>query len=155
MAPFLSIASAALLLSGAQAHFLLNSPPPLGPFIDDDEGNAPCGGYTPDFTAQTISNFSVGGDSIATQSTHPQTHFLYRITTDQTAAGNWSQIYPIFQQSGLGSFCASQVTVPESYVGQSGVLSVVADGPDGLLYQVCTILPFPPAVSQQGVFRPS
>ncbi|KAI0128272.1 hypothetical protein BJ170DRAFT_682069 [Xylariales sp. AK1849] len=142
MAPLRSIAAATLLFLGAShAHFLLNSPAPVGAFDDDTEGNAPCGGLTPDFSnkAQTQTNFSVGGNAIATLSTHPQTNFLYRITTDASASGNWTQIYPIFQQTGEGAFCAPMVTVPESFIGQTGVLSVVADGPDGLLYQCATV----------------
>ncbi|KAI1844452.1 hypothetical protein JX266_009339 [Neoarthrinium moseri] len=134
-----SVSAALLLLGSCQAHFLLKSPAPVGVFKDDDEPNAPCGGYTPDFSTNTITNFAVGGDAISTQSSHPQTNYLYRITTDQSAGGNWTEIYPIVQQSGLNTFCVPAVTVPESYVGQTAVLSVVANGPDGLLYQCAAV----------------
>lgn len=136
MAPLLSIASATLLfLSAAHAHFQVQYPPTIGPFNDDKEADAPCGGYTPDFAKAT--DFHVGGDAIATKSGHPQTQWLYRITTDDKAAGNWSQIHAQVLQSGVGTFCLPRVAVPESYVGQKAVLSVVANGDDGLLYQVC------------------
>lgn len=141
MAPISSIAAASLLFLGSvQAHFLLLSPAPVGTFDEDNEGTGPCGGYTPDFSTDNITDFAVGGDAIATQLGHPQAQWLYRITTDETASGNWTQIYPIVQQSGLKFFCVPTITVPESYVGQTAVLSVVADAPDGLLYQVCSVL---------------
>lgn len=141
MAPLLSIATVALMFVGAsQAHFKLLFPPPVGAFDDDTEGTAPCGGLTPDFSTATISNFSVGGQSIFTLSGHPQVNYVYRITTDKTASGNWTEIYPIFQQTGLGNLCIPQVTVPSSYVGQQAVLGVAANGPDGILYQVRTYL---------------
>lgn len=145
MAPLTSIAAAALLFLGSvQSHFILMSPGPVGTFDEDNEGNGPCGGYTPDFSKDNITDFAVGGDAIATQLGHPQASWLYRITTDETASSNWTQIYPIVQQSGLKYFCIPTITVPESYVGQTAVLSVVADAPDGLLYQVCDRSPSTP-----------
>ncbi|KAK9423023.1 putative Copper acquisition factor BIM1-like domain-containing protein [Seiridium unicorne] len=140
MAPLSSVTAAALMfLSSCQAHFLLTSPTPAGTFDEDSEGNAPCGGITPSFSSSNITNFAVGGDAIATQLGHPQANWLYRITTDESASGNWTQIYPIVQQSGLKFFCIPTVTVPESFIGQTAVLSVVADAPDGLLYQCATV----------------
>ncbi|KAK8124273.1 uncharacterized protein PG998_000032 [Apiospora kogelbergensis] len=147
MAPLLSIASATLLfLSAAHAHFQVQYPPTIGPFNDDKEADAPCGGYTPDFAKAT--DFHVGGDAIATKSGHPQTQWLYRITTDDKAAGNWSQIHAQVLQSGVGTFCLPRVAVPESYVGQKAVLSVVANGDDGLLYQ-CSVLNFVAGVNDK------
>ncbi|ORY59173.1 uncharacterized protein BCR38DRAFT_65835 [Pseudomassariella vexata] len=135
-----SLASATLLIArAANAHFTLTSPSPIGTFDEDEEDNAPCGGYTPDFSSQTPTDFHVGGDSIVTLSTHPQTTWLYRITTDETANGNWSEIYPIWLQSGQGTMCIPSVIINESYVGQKVVLSVVGNGPDGILYQACSI----------------
>ncbi|KAI4599962.1 hypothetical protein LQW54_007471 [Pestalotiopsis sp. IQ-011] len=137
-----SISAAALLLLGScQAHFLLLSPSPAGTFDEDSESNTPCGGVTPSFSSDNITDFAVGGDAIATQLGHPQANWLYRFTTDESASGNWTQAYPIVQQSGLKFFCIPDVTVDESYVGQTAVLSVVADAPDGLLYQ-CAVVKF-------------
>ncbi|KAK8041648.1 gpi anchored protein [Apiospora rasikravindrae] len=147
MAPLLSVASATLLfLSAAQAHFQVQYPPTIGPFDDDKEPTAPCGGYTPDFSK--ANDFHVGGDAIATKSGHPQTQWLYRITTDDKAAGNWTQIYSQVQQSGVGTFCVPKVAVPESYIGQKAVLSIVADGDDGMLYQ-CSVLNFVAGVNDK------
>jgi hypothetical protein len=55
---------AGLLASQASAHFLLNYPPTIG-FSDDDEGTAPCGSFTVDFTTDNVTDFYVGGDAIA------------------------------------------------------------------------------------------
>lgn len=54
----------ALLATSANAHFLLNYPTSIG-FSDDDEGTAPCGGFTPDFATDNVTDFYVGGDNIA------------------------------------------------------------------------------------------
>lgn len=54
----------ALLASQSSAHFLLNYPTTIG-FSDDDEGTAPCGSFTPDFSKDTVTDFHVGGDAIA------------------------------------------------------------------------------------------
>jgi hypothetical protein len=138
MAPILSIATAALMLVGvSQAHFELLFPPTVGPFDDDTEGTAPCGGPTPDFKTDVITNFSVGGQSVFTLSGHPQVNYIYRITTDLTASSNWTEIYPIIQQTTVGDLCLPSVTVPSSYVGQQAVFGVAANGPDGILFQVC------------------
>ncbi|KAK8139485.1 hypothetical protein PG984_002865 [Apiospora sp. TS-2023a] len=145
MAPtVLSLASATLLFLAGPLPSPI--PPTIGPFDDDKEGSSPCGGYTPDFSK--ANDFHVGGDAIATKSGHPQTQWLYRITTDDKAAGNWTQVYPQVQQSGVGTFCVPKVTVPESYIGQKAVLSIVADGDDGMLYQ-CSVLNFVAGVNDK------
>ncbi|KAK8048124.1 hypothetical protein PG994_009854 [Apiospora phragmitis] len=148
MAPLLSLASATLLfLSAAHAHFQVQYPPTIGPFDDDKEGDAPCGGYTADFS-KAATDFHVGGDAIATKSGHPQTQWLYRITTDDKAAGNWTEVYGQVQQSGVGTFCVPKVAVPDSYIGQKAVLSIVADGDDGMLYQ-CALVNFVAGVNDK------
>ena len=119
----------------AAAHFELNYPKPIG-FKEDTEYTAPCGGYTPDFSKDKLVDFHVGGDSLAMTLTHPQCNWLFRVTTDEKAEKDWEQIFPIVQQSGLGAFCEPSVTVPEKYIGKKGVLSIVSDAVDGLLFQV-------------------
>lgn len=118
----------------AAAHFELLYPKSIG-FVDDDEGKAPCGGFTPDFSKDVV-DFHVGGEALAMLLVHPQSNWLFRVTADQTAQTGWEQIFPIVMQSGLGNFCEPKVTVPESYVGKKGVVSVVSSAVDGLLYQV-------------------
>jgi hypothetical protein len=132
--------AATLALAGAaQAHFNLQSPTSIG-FDDDLESTAPCGSFTPDFNNGTIQDWHVGGDFISTKLGHPTATWLYRATLDKTAAGGWVELYPIFQQNGLGVYCQPSVAGGADFVGKQGVLSVVANAPDGLLYQVSSRL---------------
>lgn len=126
------------LASVSSAHFLMNYPDSIG-FDDDKEGTAPCGGFTPDLSSgsKQLVDFHVGGDSLAMRATHNQVTWLFRVTLDGTAQSGWKQIFPIVEQSGLGDFCEPHITLPSSYAGKKGVISVVTDAPDGLLYQVC------------------
>jgi hypothetical protein len=128
------VSSTLLLVSATNAHFKLNTPATIG-FSDNDEGTGPCGGFTPDFSKNTVTDFHVGGEYVYTSLFHPQANYLYRATLDTTASGNWSQSFPILLQSGLGDLC-EMVTVPSSWAGKKGVLGVVCNAPDGLLYQV-------------------
>lgn len=143
----------ALLASTSSAHFLLNYPQTVG-FVDDDETTAPCGGFSVDFTKDNVTDFHVGGDSIAVvriltpsrpkkfltsaqQSVHPQAVWLFRATLDTTATtGNWTSLLPSILQDALGSYCEKNVVVPASWAGKKGVIGVVQDAPDGILYQV-------------------
>lgn len=133
----LPIALLALVVS-AGAHFLLNHPATIG-FIDDNEGIWPCGGFSPNFNNDTITDWHVGGDAIFTTLAHPQSNFLYRATLDLTARSNWTELFPIVQQSGLGDRCEPSVPAPASWVGMKGIIGVVADGPDGILFQCAAV----------------
>ncbi|KAI8721303.1 hypothetical protein NCS52_00577500 [Fusarium sp. LHS14.1] len=126
--------SAAALCGISLAHFELKYPDSIG-FKDDDEDKAPCGGFTADLSKAETVDFHVGGEAIAVRSTHQQGNWLFRVTTDEKADGDWEQLFPIVQQSGLGDFCQPQVTVPEKYVGKKGWVNVVSSAVDGLLYQ--------------------
>jgi len=46
------------------AHFYLNDPLTIG-FDDSLEATAPCGSFTVDFTKDNVTDFHVGGNSIA------------------------------------------------------------------------------------------
>ncbi|KAF5026675.1 hypothetical protein F66182_1224 [Fusarium sp. NRRL 66182] len=116
------------------AHFELRYPESIG-FRDEDQGQAPCGGFTPELSDDNLVDFHVGGEAIAVVSTHQQGNWLFRATLDENADGDWEQIFPIVQQSGLGQFCQPQVTVPEEYAGRQGWVNVVSSAVDGLLYQ--------------------
>jgi len=124
-----------LLAAGAHAHFTVSYPKPLGS-SHDEQGTGPCGGITPDLATAEVTDFHVGGDNVATRTSHAQGNWLYRVTLDPKAAGNWTQVYPIVQQSGLGDFCAPLVSVPSDFVGKKGILSVVGGGGHGYLYAV-------------------
>lgn len=134
------ISAAALLLAASvQAHFQLVEPKSIG-FSDDEEGKAPCGSFTPNFDKDTITDFHVGGQPIAVLSGHPEYKWLFRVTFDESVDGEWQQIYDIVDQQGLGAFCIPDVTVPDSWVGKTGVLGIVGGASDGNLYQVCGIV---------------
>jgi hypothetical protein len=138
MGPFNAILAslvAAILISQSTAHFLLNYPPTIG-FDDALEGNAPCGSFTPDFSTDTVTDFHVAGDSLAMTSIHPQATWLFRATLDITASGNWTALLPAVLQTGLGDYCEQDVKVPASWAGSKGIIGVVQDAPDGILYQV-------------------
>lgn len=120
-----------LLTQEAQAHFNLNYPETVG-FEDEAQHDGPCGGFMPDFSKDDVTDFYVGGGSIATLTTHTEGNWLYRITLDKSARGNWTQIFPIVRQTSLGAFCELAVTVPE-VIGHTGVLGVVSNTPDGVL----------------------
>ncbi|EPE05417.1 gpi anchored cell wall protein [Ophiostoma piceae UAMH 11346] len=124
----------------ANAHFVLSYPPTIG-FNDDKEDIGPCGGFTPDFATDNLTDFFVGGDNIATNLLHAQGTWLYRATLDETAgaSANWTKLFPEVLQSGLGKFCQPSVTAPAAWAGKKGVLSVVVDAPDGLLYQCASV----------------
>lgn len=139
-----------LLPALAAAHFTLNEPVSVGPFDEDVESTAPCGGVSIDFSSDNVTDFHVGGEPVGLFLGHPTANWLFRATLDQTASSNWTMIYPVVAQTGLGDYCQPAVAAPSSWVGQKGILGVVADAPDGLLYQVSstnptsTPLPFSP-----------
>ncbi|KAF5532547.1 gpi anchored protein [Fusarium mexicanum] len=129
-----TLLSTALLCGVSSAHFLVKYPESIG-FKDDNEGESPCGGFTPDLSKDKLVDFHVGGEAIALQSTHQQGNWLFRVTLNEKADGDWEQVFPIVQQSGLGNFCEPQITVPEKYAGKKGWVNVVSSAVDGLLYQ--------------------
>ncbi|RMZ77993.1 hypothetical protein DV737_g4099, partial [Chaetothyriales sp. CBS 132003] len=125
------------LLQLSSAHFLLQYPPSLG-FDDDLEGNAPCGGEDVKF-ADNDTNIPVGGFSVSILSTHPQAQWLFRATVDQQAPFNWTNILPVVDETGLGQFCPTGLTLPQEFVGQNGLIQVIQDAADGYLYQCAAV----------------
>ena len=146
----------------ATAHFLLNTPTSIG-FDDDNEGIPPCGGFNVSF--DMVSDFHVDGDAVSVRSTHPQANWLFRATLDTTAAGNWTNLEPVINEGGLGAFCEESVKVPAEWAGSRGVMQIVQNAVDGLLYQVslfgfdcsnfANILISPPPRRQTSVFQNS
>jgi hypothetical protein len=130
-----------LLPALAAAHFTLDAPASVGPFDEDAETTAPCGGVNIDFSTDNVTEFHVGGEPIDLFLGHVTANWLFRATLDVTAASNWTQLFPILTQTGLGDYCQPAVTAPESWVGQQGILGVVADAADGFLYQVGLVKP--------------
>jgi hypothetical protein len=128
----------ALGISQVNGHFILNYPTTLG-FSDDDEGTGPCGGFDPVLTNTT--DFHIGGDVISVKSTHPQANWFFRATTNATAAGGWVNIVPQIAQTGLGLFCETNLTLPDSFAGKKGYVQAVQHAADGDLFQVSSSSP--------------
>lgn len=99
----------------------------------------PCGSFTVDFSKDNVTDFHVGGDFIAMTSIHPMATWLFRATLDQTASGNWSDLLSAVVQTGLGDYCETGIMVPSTWAGSKGVVGVVQDAPDGILYQCSTV----------------
>ena len=129
-----SFLSYLLLGSVASGHFVLNYPGSLG-FDDDNEPNPPCGGEDVVFD-QNITSVPVGGFPVALLTTHPQAQFLYRGTLDKQTPSNWTNLLPVVDEQGIGDFCIPNLKAPTNWANQTGLVQIIMDGPDGILYQV-------------------
>ncbi|KAE8450935.1 hypothetical protein EG329_005375 [Mollisiaceae sp. DMI_Dod_QoI] len=138
MSPLKNLLLLFLAAQSTIAHFHLNYPTTIG-FDDDAEGTAPCGSFTVDFSTDNVTDFHVDSDVIAVQSTHPAATWLFRATLDTTASGNWTTLLPAISQDSLGAFCEQGIVIPASWAGSKGVISVVQDAADGLLYQCAAV----------------
>ncbi|KAF3929006.1 hypothetical protein ABW19_dt0210048 [Dactylella cylindrospora] len=133
---------ALLSVSLVNAHFTLRHPVPLGKSAANQD-TGPCGGYSISESTE-ITNFYVDGDAIAYSSSHPQVKLLLRVVEGNTAEGedlDWTQVFPIVEQNGAGDFCEPLITVPRELVGKMGVLQVIQNAVDGMLY-ACAYLNF-------------
>jgi len=125
------------LFSLTAGHFLLKYPPTIG-FDDDNEGIGPCGGF--DVVVNTTSaKLPVDGFPLQLLSTHPQADWLFRATTDTKAPFNWTNILPVVQETGLGAFCLPGLKIPSEFSGKPGVVQVMQDAVDGVLYQCAAV----------------
>ncbi|KAK5446732.1 hypothetical protein LTS15_009665 [Exophiala xenobiotica] len=121
----------------ASAHFILQYPRSLG-FDDDTEGTGPCGGFDVSFNSSDDS-VPVGGFPVSMLSTHPAADWLFRVTLDQKAPFNWTNLLPVVSETGLGQFCLPNLKAPSDFAGKSGVVQVIQHGPDGILYQCAPV----------------
>jgi hypothetical protein len=102
--------------------------------------NGPCGGFTPDFTKDNVTDFHVGGDTVLLLGAHPTITYLIRATTDQTAAGGWQPLLASdIQVVGLNLACNPSVPAPAAFAGSKGIIQVIADSPDGILFQCAAV----------------
>ncbi|KIV81603.1 hypothetical protein PV11_03776 [Exophiala sideris] len=121
----------------ASAHFILQYPNSLG-FDDDNEGTAPCGGFAITFNSSD-DDIPIGGFPVSMLSTHPAADWLFRATLDQQAPFNWTNLLPVVSETGLGQFCLPALTAPSDFAGKDGVIQVIQNGPDGVLYQCAAV----------------
>ncbi|KAK6531316.1 hypothetical protein TWF281_008128 [Arthrobotrys megalospora] len=128
-----SILLSILTVSVANAHFTLRHPAPFGKSAaNQDQG--PCGGYTLS-DSTPVTEFHVDGEAVAYSSSHPEVKVLFRIIEGNSPDGpNSFKGYPIVEQFGAGDFCEPRVTAPKSLVGKQGIVQVVQNAVDGMLY---------------------
>jgi len=140
MAPLAKLAFlASLIVSQVSAHFILQYPGNIG-FDDAKEPTGPCGGFTPDFTKDNVTNFHVGGDTIMVLGAHPTITYIFRATTQQDASGGWQQMTGSdIQVVGLNLACNPDVPAPAAFAGSKGIIQVIADSPDGILFQCAAV----------------
>lgn len=124
------------LLPLAFAHFTLDYPPTTG-FDEDSEPTPPCGTFDP--TASNLTAWPLTGGQIALDSHHPTMTLLYR--AQLMGSTSWFNLTNGFvDMTGLGELCITVPGVPANWSGQAGVIQVIGQPPDGILYQVSTLL---------------
>jgi hypothetical protein len=114
------------------AHFTLDYPPTTG-FDEDQEPNPPCGGFPPSLS--NLTEWPLVGGEIALDLHHPYALFLFR--AQLVGSDSWVNVSDGFvYMSGLGEGCIHALAVPQNWSGLTGVLQVVGQPPDAILYQV-------------------
>jgi len=119
----------------SSAHFILHWPETAG-FIDDSEPDSPCGGATVTVNSSSP-QVQVDRFAVMIQNAHPQGGWTFRGTTSTSAPYNWTDITPTVNTTGIGNFCLPDMHVPSAWAGQAGVIQVIDNSVDGMLYQVC------------------
>ncbi|KAI6805605.1 hypothetical protein KC367_g4323 [Hortaea werneckii] len=121
----------------SSAHFILQWPPTAG-FDDDGESSGPCGSV--DVTVdETSPEVQVDRFAVQIQNGHPAGEWLFRATTDTEAPYNWTSIVPIVNTAGVGVFCLDSLSAPSSFEGKAGIIQVVDNAVDGMLYQCAPV----------------
>ncbi|EMF15158.1 uncharacterized protein SEPMUDRAFT_147117 [Sphaerulina musiva SO2202] len=119
------------------AHFTLNWPATAG-FDDDNQPMAPCGGVgvtvTDDSQEITVDRFPV-----AIFSSHPAASWAFFATTNTQEPYNWTEIVPVINSTGIGSFCLTYLRAPAEFAGQNGIIQVIDYSADGTLYQCAPV----------------
>ena len=80
--------------------------------------------------------------AVSIKNVHPVGEWSFRGTTDTKSPYDFTEIVPLVNTTGIGDFCLDYMSVPTGWAGKDGVLQVVDNSPDGILYQVrLAILP--------------
>ena len=109
--------------------------PPAAGFNEDKEPTSPCGGFTPTVKGSTP-DVQVDRFAISIQNVHPVGEWSFRGTTSTEAPYDFTEIVPVVNTTGIGVFCLDSISVPSGWAGKSGVIQVIDNSPDGVLYQV-------------------
>lgn len=127
-----SIFLIASLIIPVFAHYTLDYPPTTG-FDEDQEPNAPCGGFNPSTT--NLTSWPLSGGEISINSHHPQMTLLYR--AQLMGEDTWVNLTDGFLfMTGLGELCLKAGPVPGNWSGKVGVVQTIGRPPDEILYQV-------------------
>ena len=118
----------------SSAHFILHYPPSAG-FDDKLEIDSPCGSFTP-MVNSSSPDVQVDRFAVMIQNVHPVGEWSFRATIDTTAPYNFTEIVPIVMSTGIGDFCLDSMKAPSDWAGKPGIIQVVDNSPDGILYQV-------------------
>ena len=126
-----------LFAQAVAAHFTLTGPVPLG-FSDDVQLISPCGGFPIMISNMSIASQDLQVDDFAVNlfTSRTPAKWLFRATMNHEAPFNWSPALPVVNTDGIGSLCVPNLSVPEEFKGQTGVLQVIQETTD-LAYQVC------------------
>lgn len=122
------------LVGLSSAHFILQWPPNAG-FDEDKEASSPCGSFTP-AVSNSSPDIQVERFAIQIENVHPVGEWSFRGTLATEAPYNFTEIVPIVKTTGIGEFCLQYMSVPSDWAGNAGILQVVDNSPDGILYQV-------------------
>ncbi|KAL9031451.1 MAG: hypothetical protein Q9196_000512 [Gyalolechia fulgens] len=125
----------------ASAHFSLDFPPARDA-DEDQQGSFPCGGQNSVSSDRTPWPLAGGPIQLTMGHDHSAVQVLIALGNDATDAFN-TVLVPTIQEQGLGKFCLSDVTIPESLGVQEGdnaTIQVVTNGdPTGGLYNCADI----------------
>ena len=123
------------LVAGVHGHYTLDYPFTAG-FDEDNEPNAPCGGFDP--TATNLTGWPLSGGQIAIDSHHPEMTLLFR--AQLMGSDSWVNLSDGFLlMTGLGELCINARSVSSKWNGMAGVVQVIGQPPDGTLYQVFSL----------------
>ena|ERR1700736_3119482 len=113
-------------------HFTLDYPGTTG-FDETSEPTPPCGTFNPSST--NVTSWPLSGGQIAIDSHHPEMTILMR--AQLMGSTSWVNLTSGFLlMTGLGELCINAGAVPANWNAQIGVIQVIGQPPDGILYQV-------------------
>ncbi|KAK3056991.1 hypothetical protein LTR09_002029 [Extremus antarcticus] len=124
------------LATVATAHFELFWPPSAG-FNEDKEPTSPCGGFEVDLSIPQPIHVDRFQASLLVA--HPVSKFSFRGTNSTSAPYSFTDLVPVIDTKGPASFCLEYLSAPAEWAGSTGVLQVVDDSPDGILYQCAAV----------------
>lgn len=122
----------------ASAHFILETPPPIG-FNDENQDLGPCGGIDILDTTNGIRWWPNKGGPVGLITTHAESvwEFKAALRSDTTT---WINLSRNITQEGVGSWCIPNIPgLPLSkwqWIGKRGIIQVIQHGHHGALYAV-------------------